>query len=302
MAQINHLLYFEDEAVFANLLSRQLGLTAELVHRHRFPDGELKLQLPQHLSGKICILRSLSNPNEKLVELLLTARTARELGAQHISLVSPYLAYMRQDMAFAPGQVVSQKVLGQFLADLFDALITVDPHLHRTNNLHLVMPMAHIRVLSAAPVLGELVAKHHLQPLLIGPDEESTQWVALAAQKHGFEFGVCHKLRHGDLAVDIQLPDIQINGRAIVVLDDMASSGRTLAVTAQQLSAAGAACVDVAVTHALFCGDALNVMAQAGISHVWSTDCISHPSNSVSVSPLISKAVKELMNDLLFNM
>jgi ribose-phosphate pyrophosphokinase len=124
------LLYFEDETQFALQLAHDAGLTPALIQRHRFPDGELKLRLPSALPSHVVVLRSLVNPNEKLVELLLVARTARSLGAQRLTLVAPYLAYMRQDIAFHPGEVVSQRVVGQFLASLFDAVITVDPHLH----------------------------------------------------------------------------------------------------------------------------------------------------------------------------
>ncbi|MBX9833993.1 MAG: ribose-phosphate pyrophosphokinase-like domain-containing protein, partial [Burkholderiaceae bacterium] len=127
------LLYFDGEAAPALRLAQAAGLTALAVERHRFPDGELKLRLPVDATGRMprhaVLLRSLHQPNEKLVELLLAARTARNLGVQHLTLVAPYLAYMRQDIAFHPGEAVSQQVVGGFLAGLFDAVITVDPHL-----------------------------------------------------------------------------------------------------------------------------------------------------------------------------
>jgi ribose-phosphate pyrophosphokinase len=285
------LLYFEDEAQFALKLAHEAGLTPALVQRHRFPDGELKLRLPTPLPSHVVLLRSLVDPNEKLVELLLVARTARELGAQHLTLVAPYLAYMRQDIAFQVGEAVSQRVVGQFLASLFDAVITVDPHLHRIAKLDEAIPVAHTVVLSGAPLLGDLIAQHHANPFLIGPDSESAQWVAVAAQRHGFDYAVCEKNRQGDHAVDIVLPAMDVTGRAVVVLDDIASSGRTLARAAQLLLAAGAASVDVAVTHALFAGDALAVIAKAGVSQVWSTDCIGHATNAVSMTPVIAHAL-----------
>ncbi len=110
-------------------LAQAAGMTAQAIERHRFPDGELKLRLPVNAAGRlplrVVLLRSLHQPNEKLVELLLAARTARSLGAQQLTLVAPYLAYMRQDIAFHPGEAVSQQVVGGFLAGLFDAVITV---------------------------------------------------------------------------------------------------------------------------------------------------------------------------------
>jgi ribose-phosphate pyrophosphokinase len=201
------------------------------------------------------------------------------------------MAYMRQDIAFQPGEVVSQRVVGRFLADLFDAVITVDPHLHRVAALEEAVPVPQATVLSGAPLLADLIAKHYPRPLLIGPDEESAQWVAQAAQGHGFEHAVCHKIRRGDCDVQIALPDTPVTGRNVVLLDDVASSGHTLASAARLLQAAGAASVDVAVTHALFAGDAVKLIKLAGVGQIWSTDCIFHSSNAVSMAGLIAQTL-----------
>ena len=286
------LLHFDDEQASAQRIAEQAALTLDLIARHRFPDGELKLRLPQALPERVVLLRTLDHPNEKLVELLLAARTARELGARHLTLVTPYLAYMRQDIAFTPGEAVSQRIVGQFLAQLFDAVITVDPHLHRVATLQEAVPVPQAVVLSGAPLLADLVATHRPNALLVGPDEESAQWIAQAAARHGFDHAVCRKVRHGDRSVAIELPSVNFSGRAVVLLDDVASSGHTLAQAARLLLAAGAASVDVAVTHALFAGDALQLLSTAGIGQVWSTDCIAHASNAVSMAPAIAAALE----------
>jgi len=286
------LLHVAEDQASAQRIADAAGIPCAVIERHRFPDGELKLRLPATLPDHVVVLRSLDQPNEKLVELLLTARTARTLGAKQLTLVAPYLAYMRQDMAFQSGEAVSQRIIGPFLAELFDALITVDPHLHRVATLQEAVPVTRGVVLSGAPLLADLIARHHAQPLLIGPDAESAQWIAQAAQRHGFDHGVCHKVRHGDRDVQIALPeDLAFKNRAVVLLDDVASSGRTLAGAARLLLQGGATSVDVAVTHALFAGDALQVIQDAGVSRVWSTDCITHPSNAVSMAPGIADAL-----------
>lgn len=293
------LLHFEDERAAAQRLAQACGIPAASIESHRFPDEELRLRLPVDAQGKLpaqlVIYRSLDRPNDKLIELMLVARQARELGARNLILVAPYLAYMRQDIAFHPGEVVSQKVVGRFLADLFDAVITVDPHLHRISSLDEAIALPHAISLSGAPMLAQLIARHHDKPLLIGPDAESAQWIEAAARVHGFDYGVCTKERHGDKQVAITLPTVPVHGRAVVLLDDVASSGRTLAVAARLLRDAGAASVDVAVTHALFAGDALDVIQSAGVAHVWSTDCIAHPSNAIEMAPALAQALTPLL-------
>ena len=125
------LLYFDDEQGAALGLAQAAGLVPAPVQRHRFPDGEIRLRLPDALPERVVLLRTLDHPNEKLVDLLLAARTARLLGARHLTLVAPYLAYMRQDIAFVPGEAISQRIVGRFLAELFDAVVSGARHRFR---------------------------------------------------------------------------------------------------------------------------------------------------------------------------
>lgn len=286
------LLYFEDEKPAALRLADAAGMAPHPIERHRFPDGEIQLTLPAHLPARVALLRSLHQPGEKLTELLLAAPTARQLGAQHLSLVAPYLAYMRQDKAFAPGQAVSQRIFGPWLASLFDAVITVDPHLHRVAALAEAVPARQAISLSAAPLLGDWIAQRRPGAFLLGPDSESSQWVKQAAAPHGLAYAVCIKQRYGDRAVRITLPACDLRGQAVVLVDDVVSSGHTLATAAALALAAGAVSVDVAVTHALLAGDALPRIHQAGVGQLWSTDSVPHPSNVVSLAALLASALQ----------
>ena len=292
--------YFADEREPALRLAEALGVSAACIERHRFPDDELRLRLPlaegQPLPAQVVLYRSLDRPNDKLVELLLVSVEARRLGVPRLLLVAPYLAYMRQDIAFNPGEVVSQTIVGPFIAEHYDALVTVDPHLHRIERLQQAVPLGEAALtLSGAPMLARLIAERRERPLLIGPDAESQQWIESAAAQFGYDHGVCSKIRHGDRDVEIQLPALPFKGRQVVLLDDVASSGRTLAGAAKLLLAAGAVSVDVAVTHALFAGDALAVIKAAGVGEVWSTDCIAHPSNAIAMAPMLTGALQALL-------
>ena len=289
------LLAFDDEAGLAGRLSVAMDCEAHLIERHRFPDGETRLRLPPALPAHVVLLRGLQQPNAKLAELMLAAAAAREVGAAHLTLVSPYMAYMRQDMAFTPGEVVSQRHLGRALASWFDVVVTVDPHLHRVATMDEVVPGRRGVALTAAPLLGAWVARQVPGALLLGPDEEAAQWVRRAAEGNGLDHAVCRKQRHGDHDVEVALPAVPVQGRAVVLFDDVASTGRTLVMAARGALAAGAASVDVAVTHGLFVGDAMSALREAGVRHVWSSDCVPHESNAVSVVPLLSAALLEAL-------
>ena len=285
-------LHFDDEAALAQRLAADLGCAAACIEVHAFPDGETRLRLPPALPPRVVLLRGLQRPNPKLMPLLLAAAGARELGCTRLELVCPYLAYMRQDMAFVPGEVVSQRHLGRLLAAAFDAVITVDPHLHRVATMDEVVPGRRGVALSAAGLLGALVAQQVPGALLLAPDEEAGQWVRSAAVAAGLDHAVCLKQRRGDRDVTVALQGAPVRGRAVVLLDDVASTGRTLVSAAAGALAAGAASVDAAVTHALFVGDALEAVRAAGVGRVWSSDAVPHPSNAVSIVPLVAAALR----------
>lgn len=296
------LLAFDDERALANALAHELRCELAFVAEHRFPDGEIKLTLPPVLPERVVVLRGLQHPNDRLVQLLLTAKTARTLGARHLTLASPYLAYMRQDIAFQPGEAISQRIVVGFLGDLFERLVTIDPHLHRIASLDEVMPAGRGVSLSAAGLLGAWAARQVRDVLLLGPDEESAPWVGRAARDGAAALGrpqpldhaCCVKQRSGDRDVRVTLPrGLALQGRAVVLIDDIASTGRTLLDATRQCLEGGAASVDVAVTHALFVGDAHTLLRQAGVRHIWSTDCVPHASNAVSVVPLLAEIVRD---------
>ncbi|CAK0756476.1 ribose-phosphate pyrophosphokinase [Gammaproteobacteria bacterium] len=287
---------FPDYALQGRALAAALSAPWAEVEIHHFPDGESRIRLPPALPNDVVLCRSLDHPNHKLIELLFTARTARQLGARHLTLVAPYLCYMRQDMAFHPGEVVSQRVIGEILAESFDALITVDPHLHRIRRLEEVVPARSVLALSAASLMGKFLESHphYENALLLGPDQESAQWVEAIANSRGLRCAVATKHRDGDCAVSVTLPDGNYQDQIVVVVDDVASTGCTLAETAQVLYARGAARVEVLVTHALFGMGSLERLKHAGIKGLWSTDSVAHPTNIIALADLLASGVKQV--------
>lgn len=289
------ILGFPEYASRARALGDVLEVPVSIAELHRFPDGESLVRIPEEIPERVVLVRSLDRPNDKLVELLLTSATARELGARHITLVAPYLCYMRQDMAFHAGEPVSQRIIGAFLGSLCDALITVDPHLHRIDDLSEAVPVAQAQSLTAAPLLSHFLVGNLDRPLLVGPDEESAQWVATVAATAGLEHIVAYKQRLGDREVVVTLPSRDYQGRDIVIVDDIASTGFTLVEVANELKTAGAAHLYALVTHALFEQGALERIRQAGVREVWTTDSLSHETNSVALLPLLVEALARLL-------
>lgn len=264
-----------------------------LEHR-QFPDGETYLRIESDVADRhVVLLSSLDRPDAKLLPLLFAADTLRELGALKLGLVAPYLAYMRQDVRFHPGEAVTSRTFAALLSRHLDWMVTVDPHLHRYHALAEIYRIP-TQIVHAAPLLAAWIKRNVVRPLIIGPDMESEQWVAQVAADADAPFLVCEKVRSGDREVTISIPDASaFLDRQAVLVDDIASSGRTLAVAARQLAGMGFAPPDCVVVHPLFAGDAAQVLG-GYVGRIVSTNTIVHTSNDIDMMPVIAEAVRNV--------
>lgn len=291
------LIGFPEGAALAGNLAARTGLPLHQVSLHRFPDGESLVRL-EAAPERAVIVRSLDQPNAKLVELQFLAGALRERGAKELTLVAPYLAYMRQDMEFRPGEVVSQRIMGRWLGGLFDRIITVDPHLHRIHHLGEVFPGGRSAALTAGPLLGAWAKTQGAADqgwVILGPDEESDHLVEGAARAAGVQGIVGLKVRRGDHDVSVGLAEgTDLTGRTVLFVDDIISSGGTLIDAAKVAYAHGAARVLAATVHAVFPMERLEAFKAAGIDRVVSADGIPHPTNAVGLSDLIADCLQRL--------
>lgn len=281
-------------ADLARKLSDLLHVPFSKVVVHCFPDGE-SLVTARTTAKKVIVYCSLDHPNTKLVNLALAASALRDQGVERLILVAPYLCYMRQDTAFHPGEAVSQRIIGPWLARLFDRILTVDPHLHRTTDIAEALPGADAVALSATSLLAQTIQldKNEGGIVLVGPDSESRQWVENIAETLSAPVLIGSKIRDGDRQVRMEIPELErVVGCTAYIVDDMVSSGVTLATCARKLVAAGARRVEVLVVHALCGSDDLAMMQASGISRLRSTDSVAHSTNAVSLSPLLATALE----------
>ncbi len=278
----------------AGSLAEKLGFELGRIEMRAFPDGETYLRLLTSPEGRaVAVVCTLDHPNGKLLPLLFAAATARDLKASRVGLVSPYLAYMRQDRRFKPGEAVTSREVARLLSGAFDWLVTVDPHLHRYGSLSEIYAVP-TRVVHAAPLISQWIKANVAEPLIIGPDSESEQWVSAVAKDANAPHSVLEKTRLGDCEVVIKLRDMdQRKGRTPVLVDDIISSGRTMLEAVRLLSAEGRAAPVCIAVHGLFADQADVVLARAG-ARVVTTSSVPHATNGIDLTPLLADAIGEI--------
>ncbi|MBU6472889.1 MAG: ribose-phosphate pyrophosphokinase [Alphaproteobacteria bacterium] len=276
-------------------LAAELGAEVGTLELRRFPDEELHLRFATSVAGKCAIfVCTLDRPDGKFLPLAFAAATARELGAAEVGLVAPYLAYMRQDRHFEPGDAETAPIFAACLSRTADWLVTVDPHLHRLKNLSLIYSIP-TRAQHAAAPISRWIADNVPDAVLIGPDAESAQWVGAVAKTAGKPFVVLTKTRRGDRDVSVTVPEVERWRAATPVLvDDIISTGRTMAETLGHLAREKmkpAVCIGV---HAVFAPGAYDDLRRYEPARIVTTDTIAHQTNAIDVAGLLAEGVRAL--------
>ena len=270
----------------------RVGGTAGTLFLHRFPDGESYVRLDTPVEGREAVfVCSLDNPDAKLLQLLFAAAAAKDLGATRVGIVAPYLAYMRQDVRFKPGEAITSVSVGKLVSGVADWLVTVDPHLHRHATLDAVYSIPST-VVPAAPAISAWIAASVARPLLVGPDGESAQWVARVAAAANAPWIVLDKSRLGDRDVEVSAPQVdRYRDRTPVLVDDIVSTAHTMIAAVGRLREAGLAAPICIGVHALFAANAYDELKAAGAARIVTCNTVPHASNGIDVNAAVAEAV-----------
>jgi ribose-phosphate pyrophosphokinase len=287
---------------FAENLCEHLDTDLADVTMRRFPDGETYVRVEQSSEDTGCedrqavVVCSLDDPDLKILPLFFLADTLRDLGVTRVGLVAPYLAYMRQDARFRPGEGITSRYFAGMAERHFDWLVTVDPHLHRYDSLSEIYSIDTTVVHAAEPAAAWIAANVE-RPLLIGPDVESEQWVAEVARHADAPAIVLEKVRRGDREVEISVPNVDSwLEHTPVLFDDIISTGHTMIETIRHLRTTAMKPPVVAGVHGLFADDAHSTLLDAGAARVVTTNTVAHASNAVDVCGPVANAVRRILS------
>lgn len=273
-------------------VAARLGADMGTIATRHFPDGETYVRLECDVaSRRVFLVSTLDRPDDKILRLLFTADAVRDLGAARVGLFAPYLSYMRQDRRFQVGEALTSKTFARLLSPSFDWLVTVDPHLHRRSSMSELYAIP-VAVCHASSLLSAWIGHNARNPIVIGPDAESAQWVSAVASEVGAPFTVLEKHRRGDRDVEIHVRDIaRWRDRQPVLVDDIISSGRTMEATIKKVIAHGLLAPIIIGVHGIFAEDAYERLMAAGASQIVTTNSVPHATNAIDVSGLVVESI-----------
>ena len=274
-------------------LAKKISLDLDTQYRNAklrvFADGESKIRVDNVAKRNCIIVHSTYPPTDQhLMQLFMIIYKCREDGANDICVVSPYLAYTRQDKVFVNGEIVTINLVGQILESLGTTkLITIDGHSPESLNYSFETVD-----LSAIPSLASYVKKNIAlnKPIVISPDVGGIERAKKFAGAIDIDMLSLIKTRDrftGDVSITLseQLP---LENRDALIVDDMISTGNSIIKATEILKKNKIGNVYVACTHALLLDDAKEKLLKAGIKELISTNSIPNEFAKVDLSSIIS--------------
>jgi ribose-phosphate pyrophosphokinase len=264
-------------------IAEHLGTGLAETRFSRFPDGEISLQTGP--LDDITVLVGSLHGSDSLVELLLLIDACHR---SEVHLVVPYMGYARQDREFQPGEPVSARAMARALSTGVSRVVTVNVHKESVLS-HFTVPACQV---SLAPEAGDFIGGLGLErPLILAPDRGAVPFATAVASRGGWEVDHLEKTR-------ISGEEVRVEPRKggpwtgdVVLVDDIISTGGTLAAAARMLRAEGARGVHAVCVHGLFAGTALTLLRSAGIGQVAASDTIEGPNSRYSAAVPIAKAL-----------
>jgi ribose-phosphate pyrophosphokinase len=258
-----------------------------------FPDGETYIRLEGNVQNEhVAIVQTTSTVQDtRLMQLAFMANAAKRNGASKVTAAVPYLAYARQDKMFLQGENISVETVAAMLkAAGVDALITVN--IHAENALYKFPFPA--KTLSAIPLLAEyFVQKGYQKAFALSPDKGAMYIAHQAQQTLGGEDGYLLKQRDRHTGQTTQTAKhLNVNGKTVIIFDDIISTGRTIVGAAKILKEQGAKSICTACVHPLLVGDAEKRILDAGVEEIVGTDSVPSRFSKVTLAPLIANALK----------
>jgi len=253
----------------------------------RFPDDELYVCISDDISGENVVIVQTTYPDPNIIELFLLQDAVKEAGAKKITVVMPYFGYGRQDKKFEEGEPISAKTIASLISINADEVITVDPHKEHILDFFPVSASS----CSAVPELAKYLKEKDID-LVLAPDKGALNRAKQASSIINCDFDYMEKIRIDGTTIEIKPKNLDAQNKNVAIIDDIISTGGTMAKSITELKKHGANKILVACTHGLFAGDAIKKLSSAGCDEIISTDTIKSVFSKVKIAPSISQLMK----------
>ncbi|MCL4365387.1 MAG: ribose-phosphate diphosphokinase [Candidatus Marsarchaeota archaeon] len=274
-------------------LSKLIGADLVKVETSKFPDGEIKVRVPEFDAKNAVIVQSTHFPQEKnMFELLLIAQELVRRGV-NITAVVPYLAYARQNRSFYPGEAVSVNVvLDMFKVAGITSLITVNPH----KSGPLMHFVGKVGIANAIDTIAETVKKSIENPIVMAPDKGGLVIAKNAAKVVGCEYTYVEKERDLYGAVSIKKTHGgDFRDKNVIIFDDIISTGGTIEQAARYAFDEGASTVSTAAVHLVMAGSAYEKLKNAGVTRIFGSNTVPFEhAEIIDIAPDIAKTLTGL--------
>jgi len=268
-------------------LSRELGAPLVNTISKRFPDDEFYVRIIDDISGEHIVIVQTTYPDPNIVELFILQNAVREADAKEITVVIPYFGYARQDTKFEDGEPISAKAIAKLISSNSDKVITVDPHKEHILDFFSTPAFS----CSAVPELAKYLKKKNID-MILAPDKGALERADMASKIIGCDFDYMEKTRIDGETVKIKPKKLDAKNKNVAIIDDIVSTGGTMAKSIQELKKHGAKNVFVACTHGLFAGDAAKKLNSAGCNEIISTDTVQGKFSKVKIAPCLLPFLK----------
>lgn len=268
-------------------LSKKLNVPMANTISKRFPDNEFYVRILDDISNDHVIIVQTTYPDPNIVELLILQNAVKEAKAKEISVVIPYFGYARQDTKFQDGEPISAKAMAHHIGLNADRVITVDPH--KEYILDFFPTSAHS--CSAITEIAKYLKNKKID-MILAPDKGALNRAKKASEIMECDFDYMEKTRIDGKTIEIKPKKLDSKNKNVAIIDDIISTGGTMAKSIEHLKKYGAKKIFVACTHGLFAGGAIKKIKTAGAVEIISTDTIQGPYSKVQISPIISPFFK----------
>lgn len=273
--------------LLASRTARALGAEPVLCEYSSFPDGEIYVRIAEEIENEAVTLIQ-STPTDSDLVALLQLIDACE-GAASVNVVIPYMGYARQDKKFKSGEPISARAIARCINA--DRVFTVN--IHEESVLDYFPCPA--EDLDAAKLLGKHIGELGLKdPIVVAPDAGAQALASNVSGDLGFACDYLQKTRLSGDTVEIKTKNVDVEGRHLVLVDDMIATGGTMAESIRMLRGQGAADVYLSCVHPVLTRNAVVRLFNAGVKDIIATDTLEKSESQVSVAPLLAEALKGL--------